>query len=815
MVTENTKNLKALRARMRSAADRSRENGSEGRMSSLSIRLGVLLGVTLIFTLVLTPSLVTTRKTYHLGGVAERDIKAAQDFFIEDTAATEANRRRAVEAVLTVYDYDAALSRNLTGTVDAAFSDMRTLIEDFSEGQDPTAADQSDTELKQPSLRDQIWARKGAFEAKLGIDISKGAYRILEKERFASDISHKIVSILSTIMDNGVVANKEVLLRESDKGITLREVGTKTEREVKNLRQFYGLDQAKTMVRIVGQPLVKDLNYSLINLVVDFSQRLIQPNITLNRSATEERKNSVATEIKPVMYKIKAGEMLLREGERVTDVQLMKLQAMQANQKRQQVFSIGIGAAMILMCLLTMTYLIYLRSETRPGHDQDTDLIFMASTLIVFFLMAQISIFFREAIIQTRPYGLSPDSITFGIPLAAGAMIICLFTGIGLALPFALVLATCTTIIFKNRFDIFLYFLINGAMAAFWIQTSRERKSFIVAGVKIGLLNIFLVSAIDIYAGSFSGMKILWDWVFAFIGGVGAAIVTIGLTPLFEIAFGYTTDVRLMELGNLDKPILRKLMIEAPGTYHHSVVVGSMVEAAASEIGANPLMAKVCGYYHDIGKLRKPLYFIENQSDGKNPHDKLAPSMSSLILISHIKDGVEIAKENKLGGEIIDTIRQHHGTSQIRYFYEKAKQQKGEETVDLDGYRYPGPRPQTKEAGLVMLADVVEAASRTLSNPTPSRIQGLVQNLINKIFSDGQLDNCELTLKDLHNIAKSFNKILNGIHHHRIEYAENLTMVNGKAKNGGSDRQPAGSTSDSPDEDTGSGKSHLKRLGQS
>jgi len=815
MVTENTKNLKALRARMRSAADRSRENDSDGRSSSLSVRLGVLLGLTLIFTLVLTPSLVTTQKTYHLGDVAERDIKAAQDFFIEDKAATDANRRRAVEAVLTVYDYDAALSGKVTSTVDAAFSDMRTLIENFSNAENQPNPGQEGTELEKPALRDQIWAQKDAFEAKLGIDVSKGAYRILEKEKFASDISHKIVSILSTIMDNGVVANKEVLLRESDTGITLREVGTKTEREVKNLRQFYGLDQAKTMVRIVGQPLVKNLNYSLINLIVDFSQRLVQPNIILNRSATEERKNRVAKEEKPVMYKIKAGEMLLREGERVTDVQLMKLQAMQANQTNKQVVTIGVGAALILMCLLIMTYLIYLRNETRPGHDQDKDLIFLATTLIVFFLMAQISIFFREAITHTRPYGLSPDSITFGLPLAAGAMIICLFTGIELALPFALVLATCTTIIFQNRFDIFLYFLINGAMAAFWIQNSRDRKSFVMAGVQVGLLNIVLVSAIDIYLGNFSGMNILWDWVFAFIGGVGAAIVTIGLTPLFEIAFGYTTDVRLMELGNLDKPILRKLMIEAPGTYHHSVVVGSMVEAAASEIGANPLMAKVCGYYHDIGKLRKPLYFIENQSNGKNPHDKLAPSMSSLILISHIKDGVEIARENKLGREIIDTIRQHHGTSQIRYFYEKARQQKGEETVDTDGYRYPGPRPQTKEAGLVMLADVVEAASRTLSNPTPSRIQGLVQNLINKIFSDGQLDNCELTLKDLHNIAKSFNKILNGIHHHRIEYAENLTMVNGKEKNGGSDRQPSGSTSDISDEDTGSGKSRLKRLGQS
>jgi putative nucleotidyltransferase with HDIG domain len=249
------------------------------------------------------------------------------------------------------------------------------------------------------------------------------------------------------------------------------------------------------------------------------------------------------------------------------------------------------------------------------------------------------------------------------------------------------------------------------------------------------------------------------------------------------------------------------------------VIVGSLVEAAASEIQANPLLAKVCGYYHDIGKIKKPLYFIENQTDGKNKHDKLAPSMSSLILIAHIKDGVEIAKLNKLGQIINDTIRQHHGTSLIKYFYEKAKQLKGENNVNIDNFRYPGPKPQTREAGLVMLADVVEAASRTLDNPTPSRIQGLVQNLIDKIFSDGQLDECELTLKDLHNIAKSFNKLLYGIHHHRIEYTEKRVSAGengkGKTKNGSIDRQQAKQAQDLVEEDKKNSTGHLKRLGLS
>ncbi|MDM8535329.1 HDIG domain-containing protein, partial [Desulfobacterales bacterium HSG17] len=286
------------------------------------------------------------------------------------------------------------------------------------------------------------------------------------------------------------------------------------------------------------------------------------------------------------------------------------------------------------------------------------------------------------------------------------------------------------------------------------------------------------------------------------------------LAPLFELIFGYTTDIKLLELSNLDQPIMRQLMLEAPGTYHHSVTVGTMVEAAAGEIGANPLLAKVCGYYHDIGKIKKPMYFIENQARGKNRHDKLAPSMSSLILINHLKEGVELAKAHKLSQPIIDTIRQHHGTSLIRYFYNKAVQLKGDDAIKIEDFRYPGPRPQTRESGLVMLADVVEAASRALENPTPSRIQGLVRDLFNNIFTDGQLDNCELTLKDLHAIASIYNKILNGIHHHRIEYGETPTQQqNGKKTNGNSDSKQPKKRTDQGSDSEAEGTRNLRRLG--
>ena len=801
--------------------EKNKEAGARHIDYDRRFRWGILFCVTILFSIILFPSLVITKHQYSLGDVAEKDIKSPKDFFIEDQAATELNRQKAVEDVLTVYDFDAGLAERLTRKVDEVFAKLRASAEaQAAVGEQATTAETPDHDASEKSKtppQNVITDGRQYLEEELGIRVSNGAFNALENAGFSKEIALIINQILAAILDNGVVTNKEILLKESEKGIRLRDVATREEKELHQLKKLYGLDQAKTMVRIVGQPQLKDLDYGLLNLVVDFVQRLIQPNITLNRSETEDRKEKAAAEIKPVLHKIKAGEMLLREGERVTEVQLLKLKALQTQTKKEQVILTSIGAALLLLLLLVTTYVLYLNPPGRLPSAHNKSLIFMASVFLTFFMLAEICYKISQVLTINASIPIQMSSLWYGIPLASGAMIICLFMGLRVAMPLALIMAVSFAVIFENSLTVFLYYLINGTMAAYWIRHCQERKVFITAGAKLGLLNILLVTAINFYHADFSGAKLLWDWGFAFMGGIGAGIVTAGLAPLVEIAFGYTTDISLLELANLDRPILRRLMIEAPGTYHHSVIVGSLVEAAASEIGANHLLAKVCGYYHDVGKIKKPLYFIENQETGRNKHDKLAPSMSSLILIAHIKDGVEVARENKLGQDIIDTIRQHHGTSLIRYFYEKAKQLKGEDTVNIDDFRYPGPKPQTREAGLVMLADVVEAASRTLEDPTPSRIQGLVQNLINNIFSDGQLDECELTLKDLHKIARSFNKLLNGIHHHRIEYTEKRAPASengkGKPRNGSPDRQQAKQVKNLVEEDRANGSGHLKRLG--
>jgi hypothetical protein len=235
--------------------------------------------------------------------------------------------------------------------------------------------------------------------------------------------------------------------------------------------------------------------------------------------------------------------------------------------------------------------------------------------------------------------------------------------------------------------------------------------------------------------------------------------------------FGFTSRFRLMELMNLEQPLLQDLMVQAPGTYHHSLILSNMAEAGARAIGANALLAKVAALYHDIGKLKAPHYFIENQYGRNNPHDRLAPSMSALILISHIKKGAEMAREHRLGAEIESIIRQHHGNTLISFFYHKARDRgDAKEEVREQEYRYPGPRPQTREAGLLLLADAVEASARTLADPTPSRIQGHVESIFRKIFAEGQLDECDLTLKDLHLLSRAYSRILTGVFHRRIIY---------------------------------------------
>jgi putative nucleotidyltransferase with HDIG domain len=298
-----------------------------------------------------------------------------------------------------------------------------------------------------------------------------------------------------------------------------------------------------------------------------------------------------------------------------------------------------------------------------------------------------------------------------------------------------------------------------------------ERGRFIMAALLTALVNCLTLFGIYLMRGGFIETQLYHDLAAAALSGLLSGVLASGLVPFLEMASGFSTNLKLMELGNLNRPLLQELMLAAPGTYHHSVIVGSMVEAAAEAIGANPHLARAGAYYHDIGKIRKPLYFIENQT-GENKHETLTPTMSVLVLVGHVKDGAEMARAKGLPKEVVDIVEQHHGTSLMSFFYHKAMENRGPNSPEINegDFRYPGPKPSSKEAGLVMLADICEAATRSLTEPTPAKIQELIRTLLNRTFNDGQLDSSDLILKDVTETMKVFANILVGIYHHRIAY---------------------------------------------
>ena len=378
--------------------------------------------------------------------------------------------------------------------------------------------------------------------------------------------------------------------------------------------------------------------------------------------------------------------------------------------------------------------------------------------------------------------GITVETLSFAIPWATGILVLQAILGLQFAFIAAMCVALFVEVYFPNDSLLVPYVLCTCLVAALSLIQFRSRSAYIRAGFNVALISLPLSLASFLVIHDISAVDGIARLLCGFTGGVICAFLAAGFTPLFEYFGSYVTDMRLIESATLDHPLLKELSIQAPGTWNHSMVMGMMAESAANAVGANSVLARVGAYFHDIGKMMKPLYFVENQMGLENRHDKLSTSMSALIIRSHVKDGIELAKKHTVPQNIQDMISQHHGTSIIEYFYEKAvKEQKdaGVETIDVDKslYSYPGPKPQTKEAGILMLADSIEAAARTLSDHSADRIQGMVQKLINKIFASGELNECELTLQDLHRIAKSFTRVLTGIYHQRIAYAEPAEKV--------------------------------------
>jgi cyclic-di-AMP phosphodiesterase PgpH len=482
---------------------------------------------------------------------------------------------------------------------------------------------------------------------------------------------------------------------------------------------------------------------------------------------------------------IKKGEIIVREGERINEEHRKKLSAVHAFAKQEKFTVKKFLSFFVLLFLLLAIIIEYAEKNIKKFTLSVKDLLFGATfTIFSVLLVKTCSLVFEyyapshiEQLFYVIPIFLF--GIVFRIVLFSEAAII--FSAI-----FSIVLGFT----FGNSLAIFLYAFVGNILASYFSGKCENRNVILKAGVYTAIVMGFLSIIFDIFLQHTLG-NISIRFGFLLLSGVASSFIALGILPVIESVFDYTTDIKLLELANLENPLLEDMMLNAPGTYHHSIVVGNLAKAAAESIGAHPLLTRVAAYYHDIGKLKMPHYYIENRVGTEDAHEDLTPNMSALIILSHTKEGVELAQEHKIGTKITEIIKQHHGTSLVSYFYSKAKEQEDPDlhVIEEKDYRYTGPKPQTKETGIIMLADAVEAASRTLEDPTPKRIETHVQNVIENIFLDGQLDECELTLKDLHAIQKSFITIFIGIFHQRIEYPERTT-------NGGTDKKLTKSAED-------------------
>ena len=429
------------------------------------------------------------------------------------------------------------------------------------------------------------------------------------------------------------------------------------------------------------------------------------------------------------------------------------------------------AAAVVLLALCVVgTLLFYARFLEAPPVTSPQMLYLLGAVILLAMLINRFLLIILVSLSQSFPF-IPLHSFYYAIPVALGSVLLSVLFNARVAFGGAMALAILSALMVTDEVAFFLYGLIGAVVGAFSIRRTQDRTTFFKAGFWVAVANVgTVVIFISIYGRS--GVALPYDLAACLANGALVALFASTLLPVLEYLFGTATDLKLLELSNLNQPLLKQLMKTAPGTYHHSLMLAELAEAAAEAIGANPLVCRVGAYYHDIGKVKKPAYFIENQMDAMNRHDKLSPSLSSLIVISHVKDGIEMALEQRLPAAIVDLIPQHHGTRLVTYFYERAKESQDPDLGEVkeEDYRYPGPKPQTREAAILMVADAVEAADRTLTDPTPARVVGLVQRIVNSIFIEGQLSECDLTLKDLHQIARAMVRVLTAVHHHRVDY---------------------------------------------
>jgi len=477
----------------------------------------------------------------------------------------------------------------------------------------------------------------------------------------------------------------------------------------------------------------------------------LKPNFIYDEKLTEEAQNEQKKKVVPEV--IKKDQIIVKEGEPVTKYQieiLKSLGLLNYNSKFQ--WNIYISLAFFVLLVLCLQW-YYLYKNCREIFDD-------------FGKLVLINLLNCIALVLARVLNIIP----FLIPLACVPMLLALLINDKVSLTISILNSILISATAGFNIEITLLAVSSSLVSVLVLKKMQQRNDILYSSLYLATINVVLTFAMGFLLSN-NVLDVVQKAMYSFIASGISAVLTIGFLPLFESTFDIVTTIKLLELSNPNNPLLKKLLMEAPGTYHHSILVANLAEVATEEVGGNPVIARTAAYYHDIGKIKRPYFFKENQLGNDNPHNKITPNLSTLIITSHVKDGVELAKEQKLPKVIQDIIEQHHGTSLVKYFYVTMKNlSENPDEINEEDFKYLGPIPSTKEAGIIMLADCIEASVRSINDPTKGKIEEMVNKIIKDRLNEGQLDNCDLTLKDLDKIRKAFLKVLSGIYHQRIEY---------------------------------------------
>jgi len=699
---------------------------------------------------------------YEAGEIADRDVRAFQDIVYNDDDATELKRVEAEAAVPALYLIKTNLIDNSVKSLASAFSKARDIL-----AKDAFSEENADKKTNRAALLREL--RENLDET-----FPNETLEVLLSYDFSPLLENNLLRLLNDVLRDGIVGDRGELSREYRSGIMVSDGTMASERLLQDVWQKRDLSSAKEYLQSSLD--VPGLSARDKAILLRYMESLLAPTLVFDQEETLARRREAADKIHPIEVRIRQGQIIVRAEERVTEKAQQQLDVLRSLSEPQLPLVKAIGyfiiAAILIYTLWRYFFYYQMHYQTRVRRIRSRTVLILC-VLVFEMIILRVGAALAE-ILGERFQGIQDPSILYyGIPLAFGAILITLLVDINLGLISTTILALIAGL-FHGSMDIAAYIMIGCIAGIYSIRQYKDRAAILKSGLTIGVANIFTLAALGLLRQSpVNFTEALIIAAIAFMNGVFASALASMLLPALEAAFRVTTDVRLLELSNLNSPVLRRLAVDAPGTYHHSLMLATFAEAAAESIEANPLLARVGAYYHDIGKLAKPEYFVENQSYGVNRHEELSPSMSCLVISSHVKEGLHFAKMTGLPPRISDMIPQHHGTRIMTIFYKKALDAAGGDKGKIEeaDFRYPGPRPQSREAAILMMADSVEAASRTLGEtPAPAQIEGMIDRVIDDIVADGQFDECDIALRDIRRVKDSFFKIITGSFHHRIEY---------------------------------------------